>query len=134
MPPKRRFKVDKLIRDLLPGIMEQEGTVFLTRVMGQEEYMSRLKDKLLEEVQEIRQARCQKEVRGELADLLEVMLALGASYDLTLEDVIQAARDKKRAKGGFEGRIYNPWVEMEADSPAIASYLAQPDKYPEESL
>lgn len=48
-----RFKVDKLIRDKLPQIMRSSGIQVFERVMGKDEYLKRLKDKLLEEAKKL---------------------------------------------------------------------------------
>ena len=47
-----RFKVDKLIRDRLPEIMRKRGVQVHERFMEPEEFVARLKEKLLEEAGE----------------------------------------------------------------------------------
>lgn len=58
-----RFKVDKLIRDKLPQIMRSSGIQVFERVMEKDEYLKRLKDKLLEEAKEVIASGSEKEMR-----------------------------------------------------------------------
>ncbi|MCE2991621.1 MAG: nucleoside triphosphate pyrophosphohydrolase [Candidatus Jidaibacter sp.] len=131
MTQAHRFKVDKLIRDNLPHIMRASGIQVFERVMEKDEYLKRLKDKLLEEAKEVIASGSAKEMREELADLLEVMLALAKVYGMEFTDIQQAAEQKRADKGGFDNRIYNAFVEIEAGNPSLGYYRARPDQYPE---
>jgi predicted house-cleaning noncanonical NTP pyrophosphatase (MazG superfamily) len=126
-----RFKVDKLIRDKQPEIMRASGIQVFERPMEKEEYLQRLKDKLLEEAKEVAATVCEKELREELADVFEVMLSLLEVYGMELADIQQTAEQKKRVRGGFDDRIYNAFVEMEEGNPALSYYRDRPDQYPE---
>lgn len=126
-----RFKVDKLIRDRLPEIMRKSSIGVFERVMEKDEYAKRLKEKLLEEATEVIYARGEKEICEELADLLEVMTALAQLNGIKWEDILNAATVKREEKGGFDKRIYNAFVEIKADNPAISYYKARSDQYPE---
>ena len=131
MTQTHRFKVDKLIRDKLPQIMRASGIQVFERAMEKDEYLKRLKDKLLEEAKEVIASGSEKEMREELADLLEVMLSLAKAYGMELADIQQAAAQKREDKGGFDNRIYNAFVEIEAGNPSLGYYRARPDQYPE---
>lgn len=131
MTQTHRFKVDKLIRDKLPQIMRASGIQVFERVMEKDEYLKRLKDKLLEEAKEFIASGSEKEMREELADLLEVMLTLAKVYEMEFTDIQQAAEQKRADKGGFDNRIYNAFVEIEAGNPALSYYSDRPDQYPE---
>jgi predicted house-cleaning noncanonical NTP pyrophosphatase (MazG superfamily) len=131
MTQTHRFKVDKLIRDKLPQIMRASGIQVFERAMEKDEYLKRLKDKLLEEAKEVIASGSEKEMREELADLLEVMLSLAKAYGMEFADIQQAAEQKRADKGGFDNRIYNAFVEIEAGNPSLGYYRARPDQYPE---
>lgn len=126
-----RFKVDKLVRDNSLNIMRQSGIQVFERVMEQEEYLKRLKDKLLEEANEVISANGEQELREELADVLEVLLTLARVYGIDFADVQKTADQKRLEKGSFDGRIYNALVEMEEGNLSIEYYKARPDQYPE---
>jgi predicted house-cleaning noncanonical NTP pyrophosphatase (MazG superfamily) len=129
MTQTHRFKVDKLIRDKLPQIMRASGIQVFERVMEKDEYLKRLKDKLLEEAKEVIASGSEKEMREELADLLEVMLSLAKAYGMEFADIQQAAEQKRADKGGFDNRIYNAFAPIEAGNPSLGYYRARPDQY-----
>lgn len=92
---------DKLVRDRIPEIIESSGKRAVTRVAGDDEYLHYLRRKLSEEVDEYMAS----EDAEELADILEVVSALGRQAGVSLSKLIEIADDKRRARGGFDGRI-----------------------------
>ncbi len=128
---KQRFKVDKLIRDKVPDILQGKGIEIGQRVMDPIEYLQRLKEKCVEEAHEVLAATTPNELQEELGDLLEVIHSLCAAAQLPMAQVEAARLKKQGEKGGFSGRIYNAYVQMEADHPNINYYRHSPDKYPE---
>jgi predicted house-cleaning noncanonical NTP pyrophosphatase (MazG superfamily) len=125
-----RFRVEKLIRDRLPGIMRDQGLLVFDRRLDDAAFDASLRAKLLEEAAEAQAAADRDELAGELADLSEVMLALAALHGLSAAD-IEARRVAKRAeRGGFDDRVYNAAVEADEGLPAADYYLARPQQYP----
>ncbi len=94
------------MRDYIPAILRDKGIVIHERVMEQEEFIQNLKDKLLEEVEEVRQAQCDRELLEELADVLEVVRALTNAIGFSMEDVENKRLEKRRDKGGFDAKIF----------------------------
>jgi predicted house-cleaning noncanonical NTP pyrophosphatase (MazG superfamily) len=128
-----RFKVDKLIRDQLPAMMQAQGLTVFIRRLDDAEFVARLKDKLVEEAVEAKAAQDRAELIDELADVREVMLALAQATGIA-EDEIETRRLAKRAeRGGFDARIHNAAVEGDAGSVGAAYYLARPGQYPQEA-
>lgn len=129
---KRRFKIDKLVRDKNQERLLDQQVIAFNRVMEAPEYMQRLKDKLLEEAQEVISAQTIDEYISECADVLEVIHALAATHAISYEQIEQKRLKMKAEKGGFEGKIYSSYAEVDADNEkGIAYFLKQPDKYPE---
>jgi predicted house-cleaning noncanonical NTP pyrophosphatase (MazG superfamily) len=128
---KRCFKIDKLVRDKIPEIMYLNGITTHKRVMEKKEYIGRLKDKLIEEAQEVLEARNHEEMLDELADVLEALIVLGSVHEFSFEDIETARTKKKVKKGGFEDGIYSSIVEIDSSNKEISYYLERPDKYPE---
>lgn len=126
-----RFKVDKLIRDKLPQTMQFSGVRVVSRVMEEEEYLRRLKDKLLEEAQEVVDSTSPKEIIEELSDLLEVMMAVLKVYGMEFSNLQDAAAHKKAERGGFDSRIYSASVEIDENNPILEYYTTRPNQYPE---
>ncbi len=125
MIKKRRFKVDKLIRDYMPEVMHSQGVEVTARIMEQDEYMQRLKDKLLEEASEVVEAQTSAEYIEEIADLIEVIQALVNATGLSNEQIELRRLSKQQERGGFGKRIYGAYVEVPADSKRIDFYLSR---------
>lgn len=127
----RRFKVDKLIRDKMPEILSSKNIKFSTRQMDDAEFLMRLKNKLVEEAQEVCAAKSDKELLEELADVSEVLITLAQLSGISLDEIEKARIQKRSAKGGFDQRVYNKEVEIDAHNSAIEYYRARPNDYPE---
>jgi len=72
-----------------------------TYIADDNEYWERLKDKLIEEVQEV----IETNITEELADLLEVVHAICKYRWISLEEVENIRQEKKNKRGGFEKKI-----------------------------
>ena len=92
---------DKLVRDRIPEIIESSGKRAVTRVAQDAEYLGYLRRKLLEEVDEYMAGGNVEE----LADIFEVISALGCQAGVPLSRLLEIADDKRQARGGFDGRI-----------------------------
>lgn len=126
----KSFKMNKLIRDQIPQQMLAKGIVMHNRVMEKDEFIQKLKEKLLEESKEVKQSRSTEELLEELADVLEVIHALSSASDLSIEQVEEKRLEKQNQKGGFDGRIFNHHVDIDDENPAI-TYLSHTKKYPQ---
>jgi len=95
-------KYDKLVRDLIPDIVEKAGKKPVTRFLSNtEEYLYYLDTKLAEEFGEYRENGDIEE----LVDMLEVIYGLAQAKGFSIEE-LESLRLKKRAKrGGFEQKI-----------------------------
>lgn len=131
MIKRLRYKVDKLIRDKIPEILREDNIVVSARKMEKYEYINRLKDKLLEESKEVLKANTTAELKEELADVLEVIHALIDMYNLPYQEIEDTRLQKKNEKGGFEERIYNAYVEMDADHERVNYYKMRIEDYPD---
>lgn len=97
----------KLVRDRIPEIMRAEGKSPDVEHISGESLRSALKDKLVEEAVELREAADLSDdksgdIREELADVLEVVDALADVYDLDREEILAAQRKKRADRGGFK--------------------------------
>ncbi|MBQ7137660.1 MAG: nucleoside triphosphate pyrophosphohydrolase [Clostridia bacterium] len=81
---------NKLVRDRIPEIIVGSGKTCATRILPQEEYLAALDAKLTEE----------------LADLLEVMMAVAEARGHSFAEVEAIRRAKAEKRGGFRERIF----------------------------
>ena len=106
-----RLDYRKLVRDEIPRIIEAGGGQPVTRVLDQAGYLDALRAKLMEEAEEA-QAASDKQLRSELADVLEVLQALAAAHGMSWEDVVVEAARKRDERGGFDQRIFLEYVDQ----------------------
>ena len=92
---------NKLVRDRIPEIIEQSGKTCTTRILTEAEYLAALDAKLQEELEEYQADKSMEE----LADLLEVMMAVCEARGYTFAEVEAIRRAKAAKRGGFRERI-----------------------------
>ena len=106
-----RLDYHKLVRDGIPRIIEAGGGQPVTRVLDQAGYLTALRAKLMEEAEEA-QTASDRQLRSELADVLEVLQALAAAHGMSWEDVVAEAARKRDERGGFDQRIFLEYVDQ----------------------
>ena len=98
---------NKLVRDNIPQIIERSGKRCQTRVLNDDEYLAQLDAKLREEFAEYAQSG---EVE-ELADLVEVALALAAAKGVPEAKFAEMRAEKASRNGAFAQKIFLEWVD-----------------------
>lgn len=99
---------EKLVRDRIPEIIQGSGKACSTRILTQDEYVAALDAKLQEELNEYQADKSMEE----LADLLEVMMAVAEARGHTFAEVEAIRQQKAEKRGGFRERI---WLESVSD-------------------
>ncbi|MGL4873122.1 MAG: MazG-like family protein [Clostridium sp.] len=94
-------KYDKLVRDLIPEIIERDNKECKTRIVQGIEKTEYLENKLKEEVNEYLEDKNLEE----LADVMEVLFALADNLGYTEEELINKRLEKKNERGGFKEGI-----------------------------
>ncbi|HFK1748818.1 TPA: phosphoribosyl-ATP pyrophosphohydrolase [Bacillus cereus] len=97
---------NKLVRDRIPEIIENNGRTFTTRILDEKEYIEEVSKKTKEELAEYLEAESKEHKVEELADLLELVNALAQYEGVTLEAVEQVRKQKAEKRGGFQERIF----------------------------
>lgn len=95
------IKYNKLVRDRIPDIIEASGKQCVYATLSDEEYLKMLDEKLNEELQEYQESKSMEE----LADLLEVMIAVATARGSSFEDVEQIRVEKTEKRGAFARKI-----------------------------
>lgn len=98
------FKLDKLVRDKPIERMEASGVNVKYRVLEDDEYVLRLKKKVVEEALEVLDAKNSKEIREELCDLTEVIDSLIVALGLSYDDIKNTRAEKAERAGGLKRR------------------------------
>lgn len=92
----------KLVRDNIPAIIEKSGETCVTRKLSDKEYEDALAEKLQEEVKELLEAYTAKE----MADVMEVLYAMGKTCAVSKREVEQVRSQKAAEKGTFSKKIF----------------------------
>jgi len=95
---------NKLVRDKIVQIIEVGGKCANYSTLSDEEYLQALVMKDQEELKELLEAS--DNVKEELADKLEVLLAMITYYGYDFEDIIELASEKREQRGGFDKGIF----------------------------
>lgn len=96
---------DKLVRDKIPEIIISHGEQPVYRVLNDSEYWEYLLKKDGEELEEVRIASTIEERKMELADKLEIIIAMARYFGFDLQDILDEANVKREKNGGFQKRL-----------------------------
>jgi len=99
-------KNKKLIRDNVPQIIIDSGRMPITRELYETEFLFEAKQKLVEEANEVLDAKSHEELIEELADVLEVVYTIAAVENITKEEIENTRVLKNKNKGMFKKRIF----------------------------
>ena len=95
------IKYHKLVRDKIPQIIEASDKHCAYSILNDDEYIALLDQKLTEELNEYQESKSMEE----LADLLEVMIAVAKVRGSSIEEVEIIRLKKAAERGGFDKRI-----------------------------
>ena len=97
----------KLVRDKIPEIIKAAGKTPIVEILSEEDYLKELDIKLNEEVEEYQIDKSLEE----MADVLEVLLAICEARGYSIDDLMRARESKRKERGGFTDRIF--WIGNE---------------------
>ncbi|MBE6024326.1 MAG: phosphoribosyl-ATP pyrophosphohydrolase [Cellulosilyticum sp.] len=92
---------DKLVRDLIPQIIEAGGKHCEVEVVEGKEVKVRLEEKLIEEFNEY----LEDNNLEELADMMEVIFGLAHQLGYSDNELLEKRQEKLEARGGFKKGI-----------------------------
>lgn len=101
------MKFDKLVRDKIPEIIQNNGEKPVTHIADDKEYWERLKEKLSEEVGEFSKNSNEEE----LADILEVIDGICEFKKFDKKEIENIKKEKAEKRGKFRDRIILDVVE-----------------------
>ena len=103
--PKEKI-YNKLVRDRIPEIIEQDGIIAETKILSNDEFLSSLKKKILEEGKEFVEAVEEIEVKKEMADILEILYSFAEERVISLDEVESIRKERAEKRGRFKERIF----------------------------
>jgi predicted house-cleaning noncanonical NTP pyrophosphatase (MazG superfamily) len=102
---------NKLVRDRIPEIIQSSGRKLSSKVLTNADYISELRKKSLEELNEYLLADNNNEAIEELADLLEIIHSLAECHGSSIQEVEEIRKKKATERGRFKDRIFLIEVE-----------------------
>lgn len=126
-----KFLCNKLGRDKGLESFKAEGITPEYEILSGDELSQALKNKLIEESNELFNARDKQERISELADVLEVIDGLYKAYGISADEVERVKKTKYNERGGFEKGFFVKTLAMDKNSPKAKHFQASPEKYPE---
>ena len=102
---------NKLVRDLIPSIVNQSGKKCDIETLSNEDYLIKLSEKLDEEVAEYHESQDHEE----LADILEVIYAIAESTGCSENELNSLRKNKAEKRGRFSQKILLKTVEETPD-------------------
>ena len=126
----RSFLLKKLVRDKISADMQGMGQQVVSRTLNDDEFVAELAKKLVEEAKEFDPA--DPKALNELADVLEVVEALGAEMGTDFEQLRKLQDERREKRGGFKTRTYVEKVTLADDDKWASYYAKEPEKYTEE--
>jgi len=95
------MKYNKLVRDKIPEYIKKKGEAVITHIADEKEYWQKLKEKLIEEINEF----SENENAEEFADILEVLDAIADYKKFDKKEIKKIKTEKAKTKGKFKKRI-----------------------------
>ena len=128
----KKFAFKKIIRDkLYQDLLNDKKIVVDKKELTKEDFLIQLKEKLIEEALEVKEANKIEELKEEIADVIEVINSILKITKIEYNEVEKYRKQKFKERGGFEKPFYINSISMEEDHPDINYLLENKEKYPE---
>ncbi len=111
---------NKLVRDRIPEIIKNAGKIAEYEVLSQADYAKMLEKKLDEETAEFHSS---KDVE-ELADILEVLYAIGKTKGVSPEQLDKIRAEKAKKRGKFDECFFLKSVYEQFDANKIGTFFS----------
>ena len=93
---------NKAIRDKIPEIIQKSGKKAMINRLSDEEFLSELEKKLLEEIKEYLQSKSVEE----LADIIEIIYRIIQIKNIPKEELEKIRSNKVENRGGFKKNLF----------------------------
>ena len=123
----RKFKFAKLVRDKILKQTASHALKVESRTLDRKEYIEELKKKLVEETNELLNAK-EDELTGELADIQEILDYLLEELDTSKKELNRKQQEKIEKSGAFKNKTFIETVAISESDEWLDYYL---EKYKE---
>ena len=119
----------KLVRDNIPAFLESQECIVHKTILSDEAFDRALREKLVEECNEVQLAGSKDALIEELADVQEVIDALISLHAIQKSAIKEAQIKKQKSKGSFEERFFISEINFEDENPIALYYQKNSEKY-----
>ncbi len=109
------LEFEKLVRDKNPETVIASGGEMKFEVLSKERKSQLLREKLVEEANEVLLAKNNDEIAEEIGDVFDVLKELIKSLDIKNRKIRKARRLKAKQRGKFKKGIYCHYVKFPVD-------------------
>lgn len=128
----RKFKFGKLVRDKIVDHIIFVGNKPKWEVLSDKKYLIELKNKILEEAEEVPKSKGKKHLLEELVDVQEVIDNTLSFLKISKTEFNKLKQEKNKKRGSFKKRHYVDYVTTsDKVTKWVRYYLDHSDKYPE---
>ena len=128
--PKIKLKFNKLVRDYAPEEFISDNIELKYEKVTGDNLIFHLKNKLLEEIQEVLETSSREELTEEISDIYDVLEAICNVYNISKEEINHKKQMKFSKRGGFSLGIFAHYIESEINNPEIQYFKNLSKKYP----
>ena len=128
--PKIKLKFNKLVRDYAPEEFISDNIELKYEKVTGDNLISHLKNKLLEETQEVLEASSREELTEEISDVYDVLEAICNVYNISKEEINHKKQMKFSKRGGFSLGIFTHYIESDINNPEMQYFKNLSTKYP----
>jgi predicted house-cleaning noncanonical NTP pyrophosphatase (MazG superfamily) len=125
------FIFNKLIRDKLKDDYTRMGQVATYKKLSDIELLNALKQKIIEEANEIPIAGSKEDITSELADIQQAIDDIAKLAGIADIEIIIAKAKKFEKKGGFSEGVYVETLALKDDDEWVAYYRTYPERFKE---
>lgn len=126
---RKIFACNKLTRNKCLELFKEKGIQAKHKKIRGDEYLFALKKKLIEEAEEVLEAKNIQECIEELGDLQDVIDTLMQALSIDLKTFQELRNKKVKAFGAFDDGLYIESISAPVGSPQEANFSNHPSKY-----
>jgi len=126
-----KFVLNKIVRDNLREEYERMNQTATYRQLSKAEHTEALRQKIIEEADELATDAGPAEILAELRDIQQAIDDLATLQGISSEQIRIAVKEKFEKKGGFAGGAFVETLDLTDDDEWVAYYRSHPDTFKE---
>ena len=109
------LRINKLVRDNIPEMTKDEGGFTKFKILSNEEFLTEITKKIVEEAQEVVDAKDKQEMTTEIGDVLEIIDEIIKVSGIDKKEIEKSRIKKRQERSGFDNHIFLKSVKIPKD-------------------